>query len=657
MGRKCAINSRVPSLIVALAGRLAAAAALCLAVPALAQTTTYSNATASTVGGVNETDTPCAAPLVRNFTVGTSYTVSDVDIAALIAHTWRGDLVMTLQAPSGLRVTFNNGVGGGADNYNVTANDEAASPLSGHTTDDIAAGAGSAPPYQRDFSPTSPLSAFDGQNSLGTWRLEICDNAAQDVGTFYRADLYLTQAAANADLSLTKTVSNATPASGASISYTLTVSSAGASTGTATGVTVSDALPLGFAFVSASGTGSYNAGAGVWTVGSLAPGASAAITITGTVTASAGATVTNTAEVLTSSLVDPDSTVGNGSTTEDDDAQRPFTVSGARVAGTPPALTCPLTTLHDWDAITWTAGSTSNSYAISTIGSVTWAITNQGAWQTDAARGGLSPAEQTVMTGGFPAGQQSLFLHTNMPNRTAIAQTTIILPTAVPGAQFRLFDVDFGSGSFADQVTVTGSFSGSAVTPTLTNGVANYVIGNSAYGDGSSGDTSGNGNVVVTFLAPVDTIVITYGNHSTAPANPGNQGITIADITFCRPVANVTLAKTSSIVSDPVNGTTDPKFIPGATVRYCLLATNAGSATTTAIAITDSLPATVTFVPGSMTSATDCSAAGTPEDDNASGGDESDPFGMQISGTTVGGTASSIGPSSSFAMRFNATVN
>jgi uncharacterized repeat protein (TIGR01451 family) len=330
-----------------------------------------------------------------------------------------------------------------------------------------------------------------------------------------------------------------------------------------------------------------------------------------------------------------------------------------RTAGTPPTLVCPVgTTLFDWDTRAWTAGATSANFAVTNIGTILFALTNSsGTWLNNATYGGQSPARQNTMTGGFSPAQFSLAQLVNLTSRTALVTTTITLPTAVPGLQFRLFDVDFGSGQFADQVTVTGSFGGTTVTPTLTNGIANLVAGNSAFGDATSADGSADGNVVVTFASPVDTVIISYGNHSAAPNNPGNQAITLHDIIFCNPQAAVTLAKTSSIVSDPVNGTTDPKFIPGAIVRYCLLATNAGSATSTAIAITDSLPVSVTFVPGSMSSATDCSAAGTPEDDNAGGGDESDPFGMQISGATVGGTASSIGPGAAFAMRFNAVVN
>ncbi|KTE78563.1 proprotein convertase P-domain-containing protein [Sphingopyxis sp. A083] len=634
------------------------AMALVVAPAARAQTTTtYSN----TTGGAISNGTPCSSPLVRNFTVSTSYIVGDVDLGVLATHTWRGDLRITLQSPAGTRVQLVNGdtnnISG--DNFNVRLNDGGAQTV--NTDGNSVTHSTSAPPYQNDFSPNSPLSAFNGENAQGTWRLEICDQYPQaDNGNFVRADLYLTSLPANyADLSLTKSVSNAAPATGSSISYTLAVTNASGSPATATGVTVLDTLPAGFSFTSATGFGSYNSTTGVWTVGSVPPGATRTLTISGTVNATSGATILNSAEITASSAPDLDSTPGNGATGEDDYAAASFTVSGSRVAGVPPVLICPAgSTLHDWDSVSWSAGTTSGSYALTAIGTMNVNIAiSGGSFLSNATYGGQSPTRQNVVTGGLSPAQYSIFEIVDFTSQAGVVSSTISLPTAVPGAQFTLFDIDYASGQFADRVTVTGSFNGTIVYPTLTNGVANYVVGNSAYGDATSADGSANGNVVVTFAAPVDTITIEYGSHSLAPANPGQQGMAIHDINFCRPVANLLIAKTSSIVSDPVNGTTNPKAIPGATMRYCLLVTNGGSATATAIYVADPLPATTSFVPGSLRSGTSCAGATTGEDDNATGADESDPFGAAIAGTTVSASTAALGPGSAFATVFDVTVN
>ncbi|MDZ3830563.1 MAG: proprotein convertase P-domain-containing protein [Sphingopyxis sp.] len=629
----------------------------CAAAPAKAQTaTTYGNTAGAAIGG----GTPCSSPLVRNFAVTANGIVTDVDLGLLATHSWRGDIRVTLQSPAGTRVQLVNGDADNikGNNFNVRLDDSASQLV--NTDGNNANHSATAPPYQNVFRPNAPLSAFNGDNMQGVWRLEICDLfPSSDDGSFIRADLYLTSVPADqADLSLTKTVSNNAPAPGAGISYTLRVTNANTSPQTATGVTVEDQLPAGFSFVGASGFGTYNAGTGVWSVGSVPPGTTRVLTINGTVAATAGASITNRAEISASSAPDPDSTPGNGVTGEDDQASATFTVSGSRTAGTAPALTCPAgITAHDWDAIAWSAGTTSASHAVPAIGAVGFDIAiNGGAFLNNGTYGGQSPSRQNVVNGGN-TGQYSIFELVDFTSQSGTVATTITLPTAVPGAQFRLFDIDYAAGQFADRVVVTGRYNGAIVYPVLTNGVANYVAGNAAYGDALSADASADGTVVVTFSAPVDTIRIEYGSHALAPANPGQQGVALHDIIFCRPVANMAIAKTSSVVSDPVNGTANPKAIPGATMRYCIVVTNNGSATATAVNVADPLPAATSYVAGSLRSGSSCAGTTTVEDDDATGSDESDPFGASFTGSGVAATAPSLVAGGSLAIAFTVILD
>lgn len=623
------------------------ALAALLLFPAYASAQTVTQYTNTTTGAIVDT-TNCATTVTRTFVVGTSYTLSDVNLGVLLSHTYRSDLRISLTSPNGTTVQLLVNTGGDADNLNVLFDDEATSAISGHSINDTT---GAVPPYLRTFIPQNGLAAFDGQNASGTWTMVICDSIAQDTGTFTRADLFITQPPTNfADLSLGKAVSNAAPANGVNINYILTASSAAASNLTATGVTVQDTLPLGVTFVSATGIGSYNSGTGVWAVGTLAPGSSASITITVTVTATSGATVTNKAEISASSVADVDSTPGNGSAAEDDNALVNFTVSGTRIAGTPPTLVCPAgNVLFDWGTRTWTAGTLNNSYAVTGVGLINFALS------TDFPFVAGSPGINGILTGGI-AGEVGLFQNMNNDTSAQAATTVITLPTAIPGVQFRIFDIDFGSGSYADQLTVTGSFNGNAVAPTLTNGVSNYVAGNVAIGDAGATDTTANGNVVVTFSSPVDRVTVRYGNHITAPANPGNQYMSIHDITICNPVANISVTKISSVLLDGVS-VTNPKAIPGATMRYCILISNPGSGTATSVTVADAVPATVSYVPGTILSGTNCASAAIAEDDDAIGADESDPFGVSVAGSTLAATAASLGPAAAFAIVFNATVN
>jgi len=64
----------------------------------------------------------------------------------------------------------------------------------------------------------------------------------------------------------------------------------------------------------------------------------------------------------------------------------------------------------------------------------------------------------------------------------------------------------------------------------------------------------------------------------------------------------LTVTKTETTVSDPVNGTTNPKAIPGATMSYTVTVANAtGSAIATNVVIADAVPANCTYVPNTVT--------------------------------------------------------
>ncbi len=120
---------------------------------------------------------------------------------------------------------------------------------------------------------------------------------------------------ASADLSLTKTVNDATPNVGETVSFTLMVSNSGPDT--ATNLQIRDQLPAGTTFVSdQASAGTYNSGTGIWNVSSLPVGSTATLTIQATVTAATS--ISNTAEIIAVDQFDPDSTPNNGLLGEDD---------------------------------------------------------------------------------------------------------------------------------------------------------------------------------------------------------------------------------------------------------------------------------------------------------------------------------------------------
>lgn len=132
----------------------------------------------------------------------------------------------------------------------------------------------------------------------------------------------------------------------------------------------------------------------------------------------------------------------------------------------------------------------------------------------------------------------------------------------------------------------------------------------------------------------------------------------IDEIVFNIARANLTVDKSSMIINDPVNGTgANRKLIPGATVRYCILISNAGSATATSINATDNLPSTLSYIPGSMKSGSACLTAATTEDDDATGADDSDTIGASYAAGLVTIIAPILAAASSLAVLIDAKIN
>ena len=104
---------------------------------------------------------------------------------------------------------------------------------------------------------------------------DIVSNKSVDFG--FMVVHYVPQA----DLSLSKVADKTSVKHGDTVVYTLTLSNTG--TDTATGVVVTDKLPAGVTYGSATGDGTYDAGSGLWHVDDIATGAAKTLAITVTV--------------------------------------------------------------------------------------------------------------------------------------------------------------------------------------------------------------------------------------------------------------------------------------------------------------------------------------------------------------------------------------
>lgn len=772
--------------------------------------------TNSTSAAINDLTCGTGSDVSRTFTVGSNVTITDVNIGVALLHTFRQDLIITLTSPQGTTVTLMSAVPNDGDNLSDLFDDSAFQAIANHavsTTDSTAA----VPPYSHSFRPTSALSAFNGQRSAGTWTLKICDNVAADVGTFTRSDLYITGTTLN-DLSLAMTSSTAAPVYGTNFTYTLTVSSDATSSATATGVSVTDLLPAEATFVSATGTGTYTSGTGVWSVGSLAAGGSASLTITATASGAVASTVTNTAQITASSQPDPDSTVNNGVTTEDDYASRSVTIgantincpTGSTATGSGYAASGTSSYIGQIYWFDWNCGSTTlfnkgatinKSWTLGDGVAITGQITNltddlrpytAGAWggdtlqllhaglnpiglrnNTDAAdpqftlslsatlnsqpvslrfvmgdaedSGGTAANEsiqatttgsawQTVETYGSvtvtnTGSATTIYDPSNAGGGTAALESsgsTVTLSVSLfsaggTAAAFGIFTpYDFSDAPLtgttygsANHRTIAGLRMGSAVTSELSaydspaasadaddgvtlpplfrsqaatisvpvtgpgrlsawldfNGDGDFADAGeqiaSSVSDGGTGDSDGavNGTIVIALTPPATastnpTIARFRFSSNNGAASTGLAGFGEVEdyqLSVIRP--SLAVSKSSTVLSDPVNGATNPKLIPGSSVQYCVAITNDGSASASSIALSDSLPGNVSFVAGSMRSGTSCASAASTEDDDSTGTDESDPYGAAISGTTISGSAASLGVGSSFVLTYSVIIN
>lgn len=71
--------------------------------------------------------------------------------------------------------------------------------------------------------------------------------------------------------------------------------------------------------------------------------------------------------------------------------------------------------------------------------------------------------------------------------------------------------------------------------------------------------------------------------------------------TYTVAVTPLTLAKSSAIISDPINLGSNPKAIPGATIRYTLVVSNPGATDSTSVVISDIIPAEMTYTANTVT--------------------------------------------------------
>ncbi len=103
---------------------------------------------------------------------------------------------------------------------------------------------------------------------------------------------------------------------------------------------------------------------------------------------------------------------------------------------------------------------------------------------------------------------------------------------------------------------------------------------------------------LLTQTAGADTpaaVDVVFADGAGTTGDIARDGKHSADDQFALQSAALSIQKTSTVISDPFNGTTTPKAIPGAVIEYAVVVTNTGTVAASAVTVADPLPANTTF--------------------------------------------------------------
>ncbi len=147
---------------------------------------TYENATSS-----NIPDNGCTSGngITRTFNVTENMEITDINLGVNLSHSRRGQIRVTLKSPTNsTATTIINTASDSYDNYDLLLDDASSNAVNDRSNDSV-----SSPYYDRIAGPSTngSLDAFNGQSSLGTWTVFVCDNTSSTTGTVNRIKLEL----------------------------------------------------------------------------------------------------------------------------------------------------------------------------------------------------------------------------------------------------------------------------------------------------------------------------------------------------------------------------------------------------------------------------------------------------------------------------------
>jgi large repetitive protein len=432
----------------------------------------------------------------------------------------------------------------------------------------------------------------------------------------------------------------------------------------ATGVTVRDQLGAGFTYASHSGDGTYDPVTGLWTPpstyieeldestdpGTVLPDQVFTLQIIATVLGGfEPADYVNYAQVWTSEVWDPDSTPGDNSTDQDDDAlavlqvadlsitktnnqsslvpglpttytivvtnQGPANVAGAVVQDTFPAalLNPTYTSIVVGTGSGNTASGSGSIFDVVSLmagSSIVYTVTGT---VSPSATGTLSNTATVTSPPNIPDLDPSDNTATDTDPLTPRADLSIVKTdgqtTSTPGTSITYTIVVNNNGPS----NVTGASIQDLFPPELLS--PSYV---SIASGGASGNTSGSGDINDTVNMPVGSQILYIVSATVSPSatgtltntatvspppgttdpNPGNNLSTDTNTLLEPPSADLGVLKNYNLLID-ADGSAS--ITPGDTLTFEIIVFNAGPDAATGIVVQDVVPSGYTVIPGSIT--------------------------------------------------------
>jgi len=410
------------------------------------------------------------------------------------------------------------------------------------------------------------------------------------------------------------TISKKAPVSvsaGANLTYEITYSNTGGMD--ATGVIITDTVPAGASFVSATGGGTESGGIVTWTIGNLAKGASATVTFTVKAPATDGTAIKNSVyglvcNELTAKVTGPEVitlTTGKPILSVSKAADKTEVKPGEKLTytityGNTGNVTATAVTITDAIPFNADFDSATGTYAYDAAKRiVTWTI-------GDVAAGGNATVTLTVTVKGTLNNGDKINNTTysvSATNADAVYGTAVTTAVVKPVLSVTK-TADAATVDIGGTITYTLTYNNTGGANATTTVITDKVPANTTFVSATGGGTESGGTVIwnignlakttgtgtVSFTVRTTTTNLAEGTAIT------NDTYSIASAEITTPVAGA--VKVATTVKSPkltVSKTANVAVKAGDDLTYTISYSNAGKKAATNVVITDTVPAGTTF--------------------------------------------------------------